>query len=368
MKKVIIGIIVILILIFSVNYFTENEKVSDNGLKIGMIAPLSGDFAGVGQNVVNGASLAAKHYSENNNIVVDLIVEDDSADATKGLSAFNKLTQVDKTDGLVNVFTSTMDAIYDASEVLPYPVMMTFFQANNVADDHVFQTTPGNDGTWTGYANYLKSSVFNMDNLVVVHSPDAAQTSFAEAFVGAYGTSGVTVFETVLDKNSLRTDATKIASLKPTTVLFIMTPEAGAILTKELLVQTEGQEIDLLYDIQLVTGIDFYTEQLGGLDKINGSIGLSLEGNLSDKFKTDYNLMFGEDPGFLAEYGYDTMLTYLESYNEEESVWTSNLKKTKKDGESGYFAFDDKGIRLPDLAVKEIQNGELVTIDRITVK
>jgi ABC-type branched-subunit amino acid transport system substrate-binding protein len=262
-----------------------------------------------------------------------------------------------------------MDSIYETSKDADFPIMMVAFQANNVADDHVFQMTQGNDNVWDRFATYIKDAGLNESNVVVVHSIDAAQDSFANVFVKEYGEQ-VDVITASSDKNSLRTDAAKIAALNPTMVVFIMTPENGAILTKELLPLVDSST-QFVYDIQLTTGTSFYQDQLGGnLSKIDGAIALGMEGDSDSKeykefydaFKTMYP---NEEPGFLADYGYDTFMTYLNSYNVEESKWTENLKKTDARGASGDVKFDKNGIRIPPLVIKKVDSGNLETVYRL---
>jgi ABC-type branched-subunit amino acid transport system substrate-binding protein len=72
-----------------------------------------------------------------------------------------------------------------------------------------------------------------------------------------------------------------------------------------------------------------------------------------------------EEPGFLADYGYDTFMTYLNAYDPDESKWTENLKETKYKGASGDVQFDQNGIRIPPLVIKEVSNGGLTTVYRL---
>lgn len=365
MKKTLALVAAVIIIIAVIVVGNQSKRPETDNLKIGVIAPLSGDFAGVGENVVKGIKTAQAVHEEKTGDKVEVLVENDSADPAKGLGAYQKLTKTDGINGLINVFTTTMDAIYEPTKEAGYPVMMEFFQANNVADDHVFQMTPGNDGTWDKYAIYVKNAGFDDSNFILVHPQDAAQASFAKTFESFYD-GKITDFVTSSDRNGLRADAAKIAALKPTMVLFMMGPENGAILTKELLpLLPAGTQ--LLYDVQLVTGLSFYHDQLGGdLSKINGAMNIALEGEPNEEFLTAFKKLYpNEEPGFLADFGYDTFMVYLENYDTDNVKWTENLKKVSKQGASGQVKFDAKGIRIPDLAVKKVVDGKLVTVDRL---
>ncbi len=368
MQKLWKYVAVIVIIIVAVT-LSRSNKQDTNNLKIGVIAPLAGDFAGVGENIVKGIKAAQATYEEKTGNKIELVVENDSADAAKGLSAYKKLTEIDHIDGLINTFTSTMDSIYDLTKQAGYPIMMEAFQANNVADDHVFQMTPGNAHTWDRYARYIMSSDFDQSKVVLVHSADAAQDSFAKAFMAEYKNPTTEVVASS-DRNGLRTDAAKIAALKPTMVIVLMTPENGAVLTKELLPLIDPKT-QLAYDLQLYTGSSFYQDQLGGdLSKINGAISIMLEGDLNSSaykdFVTAYQKLYpNETPGFLADYGYDTFLVYLNAYDKENAQWTKNIKETDMKGASGDIKFDENGITFPSFVIKKVIDGKAQTLSRL---
>ncbi len=368
--KIVTGVIVLVLIIAGIIYGTKTQEPQNTQtLKIGVIAPLTGDFGAVGENVVKGIKTAQSVYEQKTGNKIDLVIEDDGGDASAGLSAFRKLTDTAHVDGLINTFTSTMDAIYEPAKVLGYPVMMEFFQANNVADDYVFQMTLGNDNVWDRYAKYIEQSKYDQSKVVIVHSIDAAQASFSKAFTAEYKKPN-TVLVASTDKNGLRTDAAKIAALKPTMVVFFMTPENGAILTKELL-PLINKTTQLVYDIQLYTGISYYQQQLGGdLAKINGAINLMFEGDPNSaqakEFVTAYKKLYpNENPGFLADHGYDTFMVYMNSRDKDNTKWISNLKATDTMGASGKVSFDQNGIRIADLVVKKVIDGKSQTVDRL---
>lgn len=359
-KKTLIGALVVVVVIVLILTLSQKESKQ---IRIGVIAPLTGDFGAVGENFVNGMKTAEAVYEKETGNQIDLIIEDDGGLATKGLSAFKKLTEVDKVNGLVNVFTSTMDAIYEPSKDLQYPVLMGFFQANNVGDDHVFQITLGNDGVWNKYAEYLNKADFNKDHVVIVHSKDAAQESFAKEFAQFFdGEKEIIVASS--DKNALKSDATKIANLKPTAIVFFLTPENGAVLTKELL-NLIDPKTQLIYDIQIHTGSQYYADVLGDMNKINGAISIIPEADANEKFVADYKKVIGKDPGFTSDFGYDALMTYLESYEQDEAAWTKNLKQTDLAGASGQIKFDANGIVLPNLTIKNLVDGKWAVKERL---
>lgn len=363
--KIIIGIIVVIIIVVLAIKFSSGPKRDEASiLKIGVISSLSGDYAAVGENMVKGIKTAEAVYEQGGGKKVDLVVEDDGGDGVKGMAAFQKLSQIDHVEGLINFFTTTMDSIYVPAKSAGYPVMMLAFQANNVADDYVFQMTPGNDAVWPKYVKYIKSQDYDLKNPVFVYSKAAAQESFAKSFSTLFGATN-TLYAVTSSKEQLRSDAAKIVALKPTTIVFFMTPDDGALLTKEIL-PIKATSTRLIYDIQLVTGTGNYKNILGDLSKINGAITLSPEGERDQAFIDAYHKLYpGEEPGFLADFGYDTFMTYMNAYDKDNAKWIANLRTVNTKGASGQIKFDKDGIRLPDLVIKKVTNGELVNISRL---
>lgn len=365
----IIGIVaVIAVVLIAINFGGQQKPQDIKHIKIGVIAPLSGDLAAVGENAVKGMKAAQSVYNEkrgSNDPQIDLVIEDDAFDSKKGVSAYEKLTTIDHVDGLINCSTPTMDAIYDSTKG-KYPVMMMFFQANNVADDHIFQMTPGNDGTWPKYAQYIKGNTsYDKSKFVVVHSNDAGQIAFAKAFTEAYGdtVTDYTVSSKTLD---LKSDAAKIKGLNPTSIIFFMLPETGAVLTKNLQqILPADQKVSFIYDTQLMTGIATYKKILGDLSKIEGSITLVPEGKPNADFSSSYMKVNGEAPGFISDFGYDGFMVYAKTYSSDNSKWTANLRGYNENGASGQVQFDDKGVRKPDLVIKKMIGSELQTVERL---
>jgi ABC-type branched-subunit amino acid transport system substrate-binding protein len=329
-----------------------------------VIDSLTGDYGAVGENTLKGIKVAEHVYEKKTGKKVEFIVEDDGGDGVKGLSAFKKLVQVNHVDGMINFFTTTMDTIYAPAKTEGYPVMMVAFQANNIADDFVFQMTPSNDDVWPKFVKLVKNGEYDLNNVVLVYSKAAAQESFMKSFALTYGDKA-TQFGISSGGKDFRSDAAKIAAFKPTTIVFFMTPDDGALLTKTLVPMLD-KSTKLIYDIQLVTGTANYKKILGGLSTIEGAMTLSPEGERSQDFIDAYHELYpNEEPGFLADFGYDTFMVYMESYDKDNAQWISNLRSYSGKGPSGQIMFNDKGIRVPDMVVKKVIGGELVTTGRL---
>ncbi|MDA8611486.1 penicillin-binding protein activator [Candidatus Pacebacteria bacterium] len=90
MKKVVWGVVVIIILILIVVAVSGDEK-EGGPIKIGVLAPLTGDFAFVGEDLRGGIMNAGVSKED-----VEFIFEDSACDNQATLSAYQKLNDIDK--------------------------------------------------------------------------------------------------------------------------------------------------------------------------------------------------------------------------------------------------------------------------------
>lgn len=90
-KKLIFSVIAITIIaIVAVFMFSKNGSVKNTDIKIGIILPLSGDYANVAEDVQTGVNLFAINHQE-----TKFIIENDEGDTKKSISAKLKLASID---------------------------------------------------------------------------------------------------------------------------------------------------------------------------------------------------------------------------------------------------------------------------------
>lgn len=110
MKKAIWFVIIVVVFISLV--FLVNDKNGDNSsgtIKIGVATILTSDFASLGENIVKTAELAVEEINEDGGIngkQIKLVVEDAGLDSKTGLSAVEKLVNVDGVKYIIGGTTS----------------------------------------------------------------------------------------------------------------------------------------------------------------------------------------------------------------------------------------------------------------------
>ncbi|MCC7106604.1 MAG: ABC transporter substrate-binding protein [Chloroflexi bacterium] len=76
-------------------------------IKLGVVGPLTGDFAFGGQSQVNGARLAAEEVNARGGVKVEILAEDDAAKCDQSVSVTNKLINQDNVLAILGAWNST---------------------------------------------------------------------------------------------------------------------------------------------------------------------------------------------------------------------------------------------------------------------
>ena len=125
MKKIIMGIAVIILIVAGVSYFGKNSSQPSvkEPIKIGVILPLTGEVASLGENIKNGASLAFNELSENIKQKTQLVFEDDGFQPKNTVSAFNKLVNTDGADVIICFASGPCNAIAPIADQKQIPLI-----------------------------------------------------------------------------------------------------------------------------------------------------------------------------------------------------------------------------------------------------
>lgn len=327
-------------------------------IKIGVITPLSGAVAVAGENFLKGVLLAKEIYeSSHPNEKIELIAEDDRYDGKSGLTAYKKLTEINKIDALINATTPTIDAIYNEATKTDIPVIQLGIQTDGLAPDNIFQMSPPPELGMYRIAEFMNKK-YSFPKIAVIYDNSPAGILFLKAFgskyIGKYDEFNIGIG----DKNILKDYSTKIVKNKYPAVMFITSADNSAILIKYITTLTDKTP-QYIFD----SSLHFLTEYkriLGDTKILNGSITVWLKEGNSKKFKEMFKSKYMEDPGVLADFGFDCFNTLMGAYNKNSAIWRKNIQNTIDVGASGGIAFDKNGVRDQTTEIDTVKNGELV--------
>ncbi|MEI8328242.1 MAG: ABC transporter substrate-binding protein [Candidatus Taylorbacteria bacterium] len=368
-KYIVPAVVVLVVLVIGVLYFNNSGSKNSNpsSIKLGLMLPLTGDYSAAGQNIQKGMELALDDYRKAHpGSSITTVIEDDAYNAKMGVTAYKKLTDIDKVDSILMLSTPVIDAIYKDVVKSGIPVIQLGVQTVGVADDNIFQFSPAAEAPIGFLARYLgDNSGFYSKKVAVVYDNSSAQLSFFKAFQDNYK-KDFTPF-IVNSKNDLQDYASKIANGKYGAVVVIESPQNGALLAKDILTVDSTMPL-LAFDAQLQTGFADFGRILGDTNKINGAISMWFKAGKVDQFKQEFKTKYGEDPGFLTDFGYDMINAALNTYDKNDATWVSNLKKfSDPNGVSGSISFDRDGVRIQPMTITVIKNGQLVPTDQVNL-
>ncbi len=183
MKKIIIGIVVIVALGLIV-WVTQNKQsvTSGNPIKIGAILSETGVAASFGEMAHKGIELAAKEINANGGIngrKVEIVYEDDRTDPKTAAGAYQKLTGIDKVDGIIG---SNFDFVSQPIFALAKTGNTVVISPSNPriagsfdTNSHAFVMMTDFDNVMRGLSDYLKTTKFNQLGILRYESAFAEQ-------------------------------------------------------------------------------------------------------------------------------------------------------------------------------------------------
>ncbi len=373
MKRLIL-FAVLLFLSACAQQIEETKPTEKPEIKIGISTILSGDFASLGQNIVNSAELAAEELAPDLNI--KFVVEDAKCGQNQGLTATKKLAEVDDVEVIIGGTCSddTMaSAPYVNEAKVVYITPVTGGSNIDNAGEYVFRT--GNADVQAGIQpahdfiekfNFTKAAILTEQREYTIDIRDHFKKEFEKL-----GGKIVLDEEFVPDTKDFRTTILKIQQAKPDAVLILsQLGTTGAHFIK----QTQELKLNKPLFTTFTTVANENAKQIAG-DSMNGVYFYDPDYN-SEKpefttFLTKYNEHFGKDPAvpFHTAATYDTVRVLTDAIravgNDGEKVHDWMLANVKNyDGFMGNFSFDEKGNVQTGFRLKVVQDGKFEKVQK----
>lgn len=306
MKKFIKAVLLLTIIYLycPLNTFADRIKV-----KIGAIASLTGAATRHGTNWLEGAQLAVEELASEN-ILVDLITEDDNTSPAKSVSAFQKLTSVDRVQSVIG---GTWGFIADAVAPVANRAKIPFVSPSNPVETFSKEALKG---PWLlSNGPSIKDAVPPLSKLIANIKPKRVALVVPSVAFGILHAdvvrklsleSGATIVSddqydfTATYLDTIKILALKVASMKPDLVFFIA-DDAGLTLF--------AQELDKLKISPWLVEVSHLDEayRFSKNPKLwEKALGIFPVCN-DLEFKKAYQNKFGRAPRIYAVQGYDAL-------------------------------------------------------------
>ncbi|MBM2817656.1 MAG: Extracellular ligand-binding receptor [Parcubacteria group bacterium] len=242
MKKIIIGIIAVILIVVGISYFGKNssQPATKEPIKIGVILPLTGDAATIGESLKNTITIAIEEINGSGGVenrLLEMIYEDGKCGGLASASAAQKLINIDKVKFIIGGACSgeTLGSapIAESSKVVLLSPVSSSPDITN-AGDYVFR----NFASDASSGNEIAEAIIDIGHkkvAVISEQTDYSQALrkvFEKRFTELSGT--ITTSETyTTNTRDFRTQLTKIKNTLPDAIYLVpQTPQSGEILLK----------------------------------------------------------------------------------------------------------------------------------------
>ncbi len=233
MNKRILGIIILIIIIVGVVVVSQGKEPSTARVKIGVLSPLTGSFAALGEDFSAGVHIAAEENRD-----IELIQEDTASDPKIAISAMNKLM----TEG-VKIFIAgpgssvnlALAPIAEQNKVLLLAQSKT--AKMDEAGEYVFRTFPLLDIEAEIMAGYMYNKSIKSAAIIFDSSSDTtimAKNSFEKKFTSLGG--NITIAEGFDSKSvkDFRTILLKVKNSHPGAIYLALTENPSGPMMKQI--------------------------------------------------------------------------------------------------------------------------------------
>ena len=334
-------------------------------IKIGHLAPLSGDYGYYGELEKEGIDLAASEINKKGGINGQKLLiarEDDQADADKSVLALSKLIFADKVQAVIGSISS--DALLADTPIAEKNkvVLMSALAGTSkiTASDYTFRVYPSN--TQQGEELAAAAVLAGYKNAAIIYINNEYGLDLTKSVRGAASRSGIDISimegyraETIDFKDQLA----RIKEKNPEAIFLLSYPKDMGIILKQA--QEEGITAkffapDTFSDPGIAEGARKITE---------GIVYIMPEEQLSDEFLKKFKKKYGKTPTVFNALSYDALNLLARAIerggNNGAAIKDDLLKIKDYQGATGSITFDANGnaINRP-LKLKTIKEGKPV--------
>lgn len=341
-------------------------------IKIGGLAPLTGNVAVYGIAVDNGVKLAVKEINENGGILggkkIEYKVYDEKGDATEAVNAYNKLVQDDKIVALVGDVTSTPTlAVAQAAAQDNIPMITASGTAIDITTtgSNVFRACFTDPFQGDLMAHYAADKLKAKTAAILYNSADDYSLGVAEAFEKAAKEAGVEVVakeKYTTNDVDFNSQLTTIAGKNPD-VLFL-----PVYYQDVAQIAVQAKKLGIKAKMMGSDGWDGVLDKLdaSNFDAVSGALFSSQYSAESTdeglkKFLADYKAAYNSEANMFAVLGYDAVKMMAQAIDEAGSTDSDaiieKLAGIQYKGLTGDITFDDERNPIKQAAITTIDNG-----------
>ncbi len=345
----------------------DNKNEQSKVIKIGMVGPLTGDYATYGISVKNGVQIAIDETNVAGGVqgyTLLLVAEDSKGDSTEAANALQKLIDQDKVTAVVGAVlsgeTATAAPIAQDAGV---PMITASATAPGIADigDYIFRNVITDDVQTSQMAEYAVTTL-GMGRFGIMYANNDYGVALKDNFSKRAESLGAQVVaaESYLDGDEdFRAQITKIG--RDIDGLFI-----GGYYTEASKIAQQARRQGV--EAQILGADGFYSEklvELGG-DAVEGSFFTAgfYSGDESEavqSFVQTYKDKHKSEPDMFAANAYDSMKIVVEALKrsgDDKAKLKDAMAETQNyPGITGTTSFAENGEAVKDVVILKVEEG-----------
>lgn len=373
-KRLLGGILALSMLTMGLVGCGNGQGSSDDAdeIVIGAIGPLSGAASTYGQSVKNGAQVFLDKVNANGGIdgkQVVLKFEDDEADPTKSINAYDKLVNQDGVKLLLGPVTSgAANAVGPNATADGVPMITPSGTETNLTTtggEYVFRTCYI-DATQGEVISKYASENLGAKTMAILYNKDSDYSiGIAEAAKAQFESNGGTVVEYISYNEGDKDFSAQLTNIKSSNPDVLVLPDYYSVVP---VIADQARKIGITSQLMGGDGWDSPELVKIGGDAVEGAVFVNhYSPDDSDpevqEFVNSYKEKYGETPDAFAALSYSTLQLFEEAITKAGSTDGEAVKDALKnidvDTISGNIRFDENRNPQKSVSIIKIENGEV---------
>lgn len=369
MKKFWVGLGILVLVVLAIIIVITTIGKRPESYKIGVILPLTGSAAYIGENVKMGMELAKKEINNRGGIKgtsLRLLFEDSINDPKTGVSAYRKLLTTKNLNVMCVAMSTVTKSIIPLADRDKMPILATVVSAEGIAGQSpwIFRFFTRADVDAKAMAEYAYQEL-KLRKVAIIHIQDDFGISYTEVFkrtIELLGGSIPIVENYYYGETDFRTQLTKIKPLQPDGVYVVSYANNMALIPKQM------RELGIDATILSVGTISqsFVVQQApdvieGAYYTTNAFNTFHPQTNEMKKFVVAFESIYGKKPEYFEVFGYDTIYLIAEAIERKdyfrEGIKEGLLSIQAYKGAAGEIFVTEEGeVNFP-IIVARVVNG-----------
>ncbi len=374
MKKV-LSIFLIFAFLFSIFAIEGCGKKQNDIIKIGAILPLTGPASDIGEWQRRGIMTAErelKDIGEFNGKKLKIIYEDSKGQPKEGISAFNKLVEIEKAQVIFCSLSSVSNAVLPLTVKAEIPTMLIAVSYPGITkkSEWVFRDHPGSDDEALAMA-YFMYHYSKIKNIAVLYCNDdfgiGGYEALKKSFEG-YGGKIIWAEAYELNQTDFRSIITKLRGFDDIEGIYVIGyVKASVILIKQL--REMGYKKFLAAPMAL--SIPTFVQLAGGALEQAYFTSTKFDSKSDDmitkRFSEKFRSLFDSEPNVFSALSYDGVMMIAEvlksKANNKNEIKKGLLELHDFPGVMGNLSVtEDRNIKFP-LRIVKLENGEFTNAE-----